>query len=128
MNIQPGAEAMEVDHLKAEVGEEDDEIGECECMALHEQGFRGPCYYCQRRGHMMRNCPRKSAGLPKIRTTGQGQSNTGRKWTPANKTQGGTKAREGATYQKKSYSPAKRVNQEETIEAEDEVGFLGETL
>jgi hypothetical protein len=90
---------------------------------------------------MMRNCPRKSAGLPKIRTTGQGQSNTGRKWTPANKTQGGTKTREGATYQKKSYSLAKRVNQveeeddeeergatEETIEAEDEVGFLGETL
>jgi hypothetical protein len=141
MNVQPGAEAMEVDHLKAEVGEEDDEIGECECMALHEQGFRGPCYYCQRRGHMMRNCPRKSAGLPKVRTAGQGPSNTGRKWTPANKTQGGTKAREGTAYQKRVYPSAKRVNQveeeddeeergatEETIEAEDEVGFLGETL
>jgi len=140
VNPQPGAEAMEIDHLKAE-GEEEDEAAECECMALHEQGFRGPCYYCQRRGHMLRNCPRKSAGLPKIRAANTGQGGMGRKWTPAAKTQGWNKAKEGAQSQKKQPAQFKRVNQveeedsegeggteAEAVDHEEEVGFLGETL
>ena len=49
-------------------------------MALHEGGFRGPCYYCYRQGHMARNCPRKSAGLPKVTNayTERGQASRGR--------------------------------------------------
>jgi len=40
--------------------------GECECMAMQEHGFRGPCFFCRKAGHMARSCPRKSAGLPKV--------------------------------------------------------------
>ena len=55
-------EPMEIDHMQ-----ETDELGaECECAAIHERGIRGPCYFCQKQGHILRNCPRKSAGLPKI--------------------------------------------------------------
>ena len=58
-------EAMEVDHLQRE-----DELDDhCECAAIQERGIRGPCYHCQKQGHMLRNCPRKSAGLPKIYPT-----------------------------------------------------------
>jgi len=64
-------EPMEVDALYAAGQEtEDDEDGDCECMALQEKGFRGPCYYCYRQGHILRNCPRKSAGLPKVANPG----------------------------------------------------------
>jgi hypothetical protein len=83
-------EPMEVDHLyrrrQAENAaeefdeEEDDEL--CECFALHEQGFRGPCYYCRRRGHMLRNCPRKSAGLPRVQNANQPGSRGGQTWSP----------------------------------------------
>jgi hypothetical protein len=46
----------------------DEEEGGCECMMLHEKGMRGVvCYYCQKRGHMLRNCNRKAAGLPRIK-------------------------------------------------------------
>ena len=60
---------MEVDVLHGGETEEDDA---CECAALQDQGFQGPCYFCQRRGHMLRNCPRKAAGLPKIVPLGSG--------------------------------------------------------
>ena len=59
---------MEIDHLQPT--EEGEEENDCECMALHEHGFQGPCYFCQRKGHMLRNCPRKAAGLPKIYSNG----------------------------------------------------------
>jgi len=68
-------EAMQVDHLGrpqgrgATSGSESD--GECECMALQEHGFRGSCFYCQKRGYMARTCPRKSVGLPKIYRPGE---------------------------------------------------------
>jgi hypothetical protein len=77
-------EAMEVDHLqkiKVESKEDPDEEGEgCECMMLHEKGMRGVvCYYCQKRGHMLRNCNRKAAGLPRIKEgTPQGMRTEGR--------------------------------------------------
>jgi hypothetical protein len=72
-----GSEPMEVDALTpygesaAEEAESDGEaeVELCECMALQEHGFQGPCYYCSRRGHLKRNCPRKAAGLPKARGT-----------------------------------------------------------
>lgn len=62
-------EPMEVDSLrklKRVEEEEEEEDSDCECVALHEQGFRGLCYYCQKKGHIARSCPRKSAGLSKI--------------------------------------------------------------
>ncbi len=73
---------MEIDTLGIYHDEEVDENEEdlCECMALHEGGFRGPCYYCYRQGHMARNCPRKSAGLPKVTNAyaERGQASRGR--------------------------------------------------
>ncbi len=65
-------EPMEVDMMAERNEEGDDDLDGCECMAMYERGFRGPCYYCQREGHMARSCPRKSAGLPKINNSGQG--------------------------------------------------------
>ena len=61
-------EPMEVDALTNRYADEDEEEGEewCECAAMQEKGFRGPCYYCSRQGHMVRSCPRKAAGLPKV--------------------------------------------------------------
>jgi hypothetical protein len=73
-------EPMEVDSLRQmedypEEYEEVEEDTECEgCAYLQERGFSGPCYYCQKKGHLIRNCPRKSAGLPRIR--GQVQQGT----------------------------------------------------
>ena len=67
-----GGEPMEIDHLRPEDGEGADE--ECQCMALQEQGFQGPCFFCQKRGHIVRNCPRKAAGLPKIYPAAQGNA------------------------------------------------------
>ena len=73
---------MEIDALGIYYDEETDENEEdqCECMALHEGGFRGPCYYCYKQGHMARRCPRKSAGLPKVTNAPgeKGQMNRGR--------------------------------------------------
>jgi len=69
-------EAMEVDHASGSRGRsetcESESEDECECMALQEHGFRGPCFYCQKQGHMVRTCPRKSAGLPKFYRSGNG--------------------------------------------------------
>ena len=45
-------------------GEESDSEGECKCAALYASGRGGPCYYCAKEGHFLRNCQRKAAGLP----------------------------------------------------------------
>jgi hypothetical protein len=136
-----GPEAMEIDYLRPD--KEEDDNDECECMAMHEQGFRGPCYYCQRKGHMVRNCPRKSAGLPKIRMAAQPQIQRG-----YGNRDGGKKfmgGRPTGAAQKPMKRGGKRVNniesdqgdqpdeEEDEIEEDDtneeeEVGFLGETL
>ena len=61
-------EPMDVDALTNRYADEEEDDGEewCECAAMQEKGFRGPCYYCSRQGHMVRSCPRKAAGLPKV--------------------------------------------------------------
>jgi hypothetical protein len=73
-----GCEPMEIDALApynreaagtADGDEEGEEEELCECMAMQDRGFTGPCYYCLRKGHMVRECPRKAAGLPKARGT-----------------------------------------------------------
>lgn len=78
------SEPMEVDSLRQweneDVAEEEDY---CECMALQEHGLKGPCYYCYRTGHLIRNCPRKSAGLPRA-TGGRGNEARGRGWRRGN--------------------------------------------
>ena len=65
--VRDRGEPMEVDalhrHDREEEGEDDGD--QCECMALQEYGLKGPCFYCYRSGHQIRNCPRKSAGLPR---------------------------------------------------------------
>ena len=58
-------EAMEVDVMDQQQGEESDSDGECECAALKASSRGGPCYYCAKEGHFLRNCPRKAAGLPR---------------------------------------------------------------
>ena len=69
-------EPMEVDAMADRNEEGDDDLDGCECMAMYEKGFRGPCFYCQREGHMARSCPRKSAGLLKINNPSQGNRST----------------------------------------------------
>lgn len=123
-------ERMEVDHLRKMEQEQDatgseDDFGDCQCMAMHEQGFRGPCYYCQRKGHMLRNCPRKSAGLPRIK-------DPNRAVTPYQKTQD---AKPRWNPVKKGNVPQnvrkfRRVNQmggDEAEEAEEEDNEIDET-
>ena len=56
---------MKVDVMGPPPGEESDSKGECECATLHASGRGGPCYYCAKEGHFLRNCPRKAAGLPR---------------------------------------------------------------
>jgi hypothetical protein len=108
MNRYARGEPMEIDHLRR--AEEDGDEDGCECNALQEQGFRGPCYYCQRRGHMIRSCPRKSAGLPRVRTT-----ETPKPVNPARRPMNWNK---GKTPFKKVNKPLnKRVNQ---IEGEED--------
>ena len=141
---------MEVDHLRREEDEEEED-DECECMALHEQGFRGVCYYCQRKGHLMRGCPRKSAGLPKIRAQipASRQNMTNRTPQTPRVNTGWKTQTQKAEYNKqknnkRDFQKRGRVNQleqeedgdggaeeqeeEEVTEegAEDEVGFLDE--
>jgi len=135
-------EPMEVDHLRQremyEGDESEDDDGECECMALHEKGFRGVCYYCQRKGHLLRNCPRKSVGLPRVGGTSNMQKPNAYRAT------GGAAKKQwkpmGGTRKKTGFPTKKRINaiqgeeeeQEEVDEeqaeetAEDEVSFLGE--
>jgi hypothetical protein len=135
-----GHEPMEVDHLMVRREENREAAEDCECMAMYEQGFRGPCYYCRKQGHMLRSCPRKSAGLPKVAgppipAKSPAKSNVPqKKWT-------GTKPGQGA---KKPFRSARKVqhldDEEDETEDEDqeeedcaeedaeEVGFLGETL
>ncbi len=125
---------MEIDHLTREcmlmMGEETSDAGDedddCECMALHEKGFRGPCYYCMRKDHMLRNCPRKSAGLPRIRDPArQGRQtypSTGGKpkWIPSGKmiaSQGGN-PRTG----RGQYVSGRRVNQVDEEPEDEEEG------
>ena len=43
-----------------------DSEGECECTALYASGRGGPCYYCTKEGHFLRNCLRKAARLPRF--------------------------------------------------------------
>jgi len=136
-NTLGAPEAMEVDHLRRE--REDDEDSECECMAMHEQGFRGPCFYCQRKGHMVRNCPRKSAGLPKVKVS---EMNMGArpKWkkgvTP--KGQMGNRRDSKPSYKKVNHleegeddDEVDEVDGDDVVdqgEQDGEVSFLGETL
>ena len=56
---------MEVDVMGPLPGEESDSEGECECAALYASSRGGPCYYCAKEGHFLRNCLRKAAGLPR---------------------------------------------------------------
>ena len=56
--------AMEVDVMGPLPGEESDSEGECKCATLYASGRGGPCYYCSKEGHFLRNCQRKAAGLP----------------------------------------------------------------
>ena len=58
-------EAMEVDVMGQQQEEESDSDGECECAALQASGRGGPCFYCPKEGHFLRNCPCKAAGLPR---------------------------------------------------------------
>jgi len=150
--VNEKGEPMEVDALAhREEGYEDEEEEEnpdfCECMALHESGFRGPCYYCQQRGHMLRNCPRKSAGLPKVYNRGGGTYGRGRGapmsnrgYTPTNRGRGrggynhGTYPNRGGNTRvnhiEKESEEAEVPADEQALEGEDEaaaaVDFLGE--
>ena len=56
---------MKVDVMGPPPGEESDSKGECECATLHASSRGGPCYYCAKEGHFLRNCPRKATGLPR---------------------------------------------------------------
>ena len=56
---------MKVDVMGPPPGEESDSKGECECATLHASSRGGPCYYCAKEGHFLRNCTRKAAGLPR---------------------------------------------------------------
>ena len=58
-------EAMEVDVMGLLLGEESDNEGECECAALYASRRGGPCYYCAKEGHFLRNGPCTAAGLPR---------------------------------------------------------------
>jgi hypothetical protein len=128
---------MEVDHLRRE--REDDDDSECECMAMHEQGFRGPCFYCQRKGHMVRNCPRKSAGLPKVKVS---KTNMGArpKWKKgvAPRGQMGNRRDGKPNYKKVNHleegeesEEADEIDEEGSAEQDEqggEVSFLGKAL
>ena len=67
-------------------GEESDSEGECECAALYASSRGGPCYYCAKEGHFLRNCLRKAAGLPRsapfIEDKGGRRDDTGWKGQP----------------------------------------------
>jgi hypothetical protein len=115
-------EMMEVDHLRRVDQDhpgEDDELDGCECMALHDQGFRGPCFYCQKRGHMIRNCPRKSAGLARVKDPNKVTTNPQKgpaqkpKWNPAKKG--------NAPYQQKRFKRVNNIDNDEEEDPEDEV-------
>ena len=47
-----GVNPMEVDVLYGPGDYYDDLEPGCECVALHEGGFQGPCYFCQKQGHV----------------------------------------------------------------------------
>ena len=46
-------------------GEKSDSNSECEYATLQAHRRGGPCYYCAKEGHFLRNCPLKAAGLPR---------------------------------------------------------------
>jgi hypothetical protein len=135
-----GHEPMEVDHLAASREGDREAAEDCEIMAMYEQGFRGPCYYCRKQGHMLRSCPRKSAGLPRV-TGPPIPAKSPAKSGPPQKKWTGTKSDMGAkkpfrSFQKVQHlddeeeDPENEGQEEENDEEEDaeEVGFLGETL
>lgn len=116
-------EPMEVDalrNLKKYEDEDEDEDGDCECLALHEQGFRGLCYYCQKRGHIARNCPRKSAGLSKVtnQTVQKRVTSPQKKVWKGNATWKNTNRRTSFPVKKKVY--AIQEEEGETEDAEEE--------
>jgi hypothetical protein len=133
-------EPMEIDALRRineEGGEITEDEDECECLALHEQGFRGPCYYCRKTGHMLRNCPRKSAGLPRTANPAAPYKGGSKKLPSPQKKNAPWKPKSGY---KKNFVK-KRVNaipaeedeeeitedeEEDETEEKEEVGFLGE--
>ncbi len=65
---------MEVDALYGSDDYYDDLEPGCDCVALHEGGFRGLCYFCQKQGHVQRMCPHRSAGLPRVQAPQIGYS------------------------------------------------------
>ena len=110
-------EPMEVDalnHRWAEDEEDDDEEW-CECAAMQEKGFRGPCYYCSRQGHLARSCPRRAAGLPKVLSPGtDGQKNDKRmKFQNKSSMAAGT-SRNGTDRNKPSKAPFRRFGAKPT--------------
>lgn len=130
-------EPMEIDHLRRTYRDEpeEDDPEDCECMAMHEQGFKGPCYYCRKRGHVIRNCPRKSAGLPRTHESGPaGSFQNKTKWNQ--KGRGGMSNTRG-TFTKKRINNVVDQTEEKAEEEEegrenpeeenDEIDFLGET-
>jgi hypothetical protein len=133
-------ELMEVDHLMVNCEENREAAEDCECMAMYEQGFRGPCYYCRKQGHMLRSCPRKSAGLPRVAGPPILAKSPAKSGTPQKKWTG-TKPGTGAKKPFRSFRKVQHLDdeeeetedegqEEENGEEEDaeEVGFLGETL
>ena len=66
------------------------------------------CYHCQRKGHMLRSCPRKSAGLPKVRADAANQGNAMKKWVKPLCPGGPSKGKNG-TRPKQFKKPFKRV-------------------
>jgi len=116
-----------------------EKYSECECMAMHEQGFRGPCFYCQRKGHMVRNCPRKSAGLPKVKVS---EMNMGArpKWKKGVTPKGQMGNRRDGKPNYKKVNHLEEGGDDEEVDEDDgddvadqdeqdgEVSFLGEAL
>ena len=93
-------------------GKESDSEGECECAALYASGRGGPCYYCAREGHFLRNCPRKAAGLPRsvhpfIEDKGGCRDNTRWKGQPT------TRQEWGKSRNKEEWGPPPKGNRRE---------------
>ncbi len=58
---------MEVDVLYGPDDYYDDLEPGCECVALHERGFRGPCFFCQKQGTYRGRAPADRRAFPECR-------------------------------------------------------------
>ena len=125
---------MEVDALYSPDDYYDDlELG-CECVALHKGGFRGPCFFCQRQGHMQRTCPWQvfpeyrlpnpatSGGTTEV-DTGQQPNRAGRNTIGHGEDK--IEAREGKTAMKSGESGEPKPSQKGPLTARREPGARG---